>query len=190
MPVHPDWLLLQQGDQQAFEKIYREHVSSLYSYGKKFSTDTNLVEDCIQDMFINIWDKRLSLGDTDNIKAYLFVSIRRRIIKSIKKNRKIIDFDESILFESELAIDKIIEQSEMNVEKSKKLKTAFDKLNKNQQHIIYLKYYQGFNSNEISEILDINNQSVRNKLSRAVAKLKQYFMTWMVLLTIEIINCL
>lgn len=184
MPIDQDWLLLQQGNQQAFERIYREHIEVLYAYGMKFANDTGLVEDCVQDLFIGLWEKRDNLGDTDNIRAYLFVSIRRRIIKELKKKKNISNIDESNTFTAELAIDSIMEVAELNLEQAEKLKLAFQQLNKNQQHIIYLKYYQGFNSDEIAEMLKINNQSVRNKLSRAMTKLKHCFHVWLTLLII------
>ena len=178
MSINQDWSLFKQGDQQAFERIYKMHIVDLYAYGNKFSKDSNVVEDSIHDMFIDLWNKRNSIGNTDNIKAYLFVTLRRRIIKSLRKSNVISLFEEIDMFQSELAIDSIIEKSELNKEQVTKLQIAFESLTKKQQHILYLKYYQSFNSKEIAEMLKINYQSARNGLNRALTALRKNIMLW------------
>ena len=75
------WRNLKRGDKRALESIYREHASALLKYGRKFVADGQLVEDCLQDLFIDIWQKRQNLSDTDSIKKYLLVSLRRLIIR-------------------------------------------------------------------------------------------------------------
>lgn len=187
MSTNQDWSLFRQGDQQAFERIYKMYIVDLYSYGNKFTKDKNTTEDCIHDMFINLWQKRESIGNTDNVKAYLFVTLRRRIIKSLRKGNVISLFEEVELFESELAIDSIIEKSELNNEQAKKLQSAFDSLTKKQQHILYLKYYQDFNSKEIAEMLKINYQSARNALNRALIALRKNIMLWFFTIIIKLI---
>jgi len=180
-----NWLLFKQGNKDAFERIYREYIDSLYDYGKKFSLDTNLVEDCIQDMFIELWNKRLGLANVDNIKAYLFVVLRRRIIKSLRKNNTIPINEHIDSFNVELAIDTILVQSELNIEQGRKLEKAFKSLSKNQQQILYLKYYQDFDNKEIAEILKINYQSARNALNRAMIKLRNNLLFWFIILNVK-----
>jgi hypothetical protein len=52
------WHDLLNGDKIALEFIMNEYMDSLFLYGKRFSTDTNFIEDCIQDLFIGIWQRR------------------------------------------------------------------------------------------------------------------------------------
>ncbi len=59
--------------------LYKSHIEILYRYGHKLTTDTQLVEDSIQDMFIELWNSRKRLSDTDSIKYYLFRILRRKI---------------------------------------------------------------------------------------------------------------
>ncbi len=185
MAIDQNWVLFKQGNNIAFEKIYKEHINELYDYGKRFSLDTNVVEDCIQNLFIDIWNNRKNLGDVENVKAYLFISLKRRIVRFNKKSLSVVSIDESIYFKSELSIETILVDTEMNSEKIKKLHNAYQKLSKKQQHILYLKFFQGFNNKEIAEILEINYQSARNALNRALSKLKTYFTIWMVLANIN-----
>ncbi len=182
MNKDPNWVLFKNGNHNAFEKLYREHMSGLYDYGKRFSVETAIVEDCIQDMFIDLWNKREKLNDVENVKSYLFVTFKRRLIRMLTKNKVFDSIDENNYFDIELSVESIMEKMEMDREKITKLKNAFEKLSKNQQHILYLKFYQGFSNKEISEILQINYQSTRNALTRALTKLKTHFLIFFTLL--------
>ena len=71
------------GNQDAFRIIYNNHVQSLFRYGCHFTYDEALVKDCIHDVFIELAKYRAGLGNTNNIKLYLFKSLKRKIIKSM-----------------------------------------------------------------------------------------------------------
>ena len=188
MNKDPNWVLFKNGNHRAFEKLYREHMSGLYDYGKRFSVDTAIVEDCIQDMFIDLWNKREKLNDVENVKSYLFVTFKRRLIRMLTKKKVFDSIDENNYFDIELSAESIMEKMEMHSENITKLKNAFEKLNKNQQHILYLKFYQGFSNKEISEILQINYQSTRNAMTRALTKLKTHFLIFLTLLNFIILT--
>jgi len=187
MTKDKNWTLFKTGDYSAFERMYREHIGELYDYGKKFSSDSSIVEDCIQDMFIDFWEKREKLNDVENVKAYLFVSFKRRLLRELKKNNVVKPIEESDDFKTELSIEEILEKTEMDSQNIKKLQTAFQKLNKKQQHILYLKFHQGFNNKEIAEILQINYQSTRNALTRALSKLKTHFLVLIISFGIDLL---
>ena len=67
------WRRFIEGDEEAYACIYRQYVDSLYAYASCFISDKCLVEDCIQDLFIKIYQNRKSLKETDNIKLYLYL---------------------------------------------------------------------------------------------------------------------
>lgn len=176
------WFQFRNGDHDAFEEIYREQIDSLLSYGKKFSDDQTLVEDAIQDLFIDMWKKRESLGDTDNIRGYLLLSLRRSIFKKLKKQSKYISEEQVDVgyFKTELAIDQLIINEEIDEEKAAKINLAMSNLPDRQKELIYLKYYEGLEYNVIGEMMGLNYQSVRNLASRAIATLKRTILLWIV----------
>lgn len=170
------WNQLKAGKRQAFESIYRNNFVHLYNYGKKLSRDESLIEDCIQDLFIELWERRERLGETDAIKPYLLVSVRRKIINAAKKLQKTISdqepTDES--FEAELSIDTLLIEGEEQQERSSQLKDALQQLSHRQREVIYLKYQQNMDYKDIAETMDINYQSVRNLASKAIRELSKY----------------
>ena len=168
------WSQLKAGDKNALEQIYRGHVDLLFKYGCRFSNNTQLVEDCVQDLFMEIWRNRKGLSQTDSIKRYLLASIRRKIIKHLEKGKKLVsteDHDPS--FELEIAIEERLIDAETKIALSQQLKKAFDSLSKRQKEAVYLKYYAGLDYEDIVTVMDIGYQSLRNLVSNALKKMKQ-----------------
>ena len=81
------WQKLKTGDKWALEQIYAAHAAVLLKYGRRFSADGQLVEDCVQDLFIELWKNREGLGDTDSIRKYLLVSLRRKVIRALSHSK-------------------------------------------------------------------------------------------------------
>ncbi len=90
------WTQIQNGDKTAFDKVYHLHIDSLYNYGTSLTSDIQLIEDAILEMFINIWTKRSSISFNSNIKGYLFTSPRRQIITQVEKQKKTVLKDDFI----------------------------------------------------------------------------------------------
>ena len=177
------WNKLRSGDQKALEEIYRSYFSVLYDYGKKLSRDENTVEDCIQELFVELWNRRDKLSETDAIKPYLFVSLKRKIFHTVKKLRKSTDTElEEKHFDVELSIDEILIAKETTSEQKSNLKAAFDELSDRQKEILYLKYYSEMDYEEITRIMDMNYQSARNLVSRAIQKLSKHLLMILILL--------
>ena len=170
------WKRLKSGDKKALETIYLQEVQFLLSYGKKISTNAPLVEDCVQDLFVELWRNREGLSNTDSIRRYLIVSLRRKIIRKISKRQKVQSekIPEEVDFEAELSIDTKLIAQELSAEQAAQLKVAFAQLSSRQQEAIYLKYYSGMDYKDIAEVMDINYQSVRNLIFNALGKLRKY----------------
>ena len=172
------WRSLKSGNKTAFETIYSDHIRFLLNYGRKFSRNELLVEDCVQDLFIEIWNNRDRLSDTDSIKKYLLVSLRRKIIRQLGRSQKEQgELTGNERFDVELAIDAIMIRQEMDNEQSQKLKKAFEQLSDRQKEVVYLKYYGEMDYDKICEIMDLQYQSARNLLSGALKKLKSILNT-------------
>lgn len=169
------WGQFKSGDRKAFDEIYQLHIDTLYRYGYKFSKDTNLIEDCIHDLFIYLWKNRDTIAHTDTIKPYLLTSFRNRIIKEIKKSQKtkLSDKDEmESHFDAELSREQAIVQEESIIENKEMLEALFKELSARQKEAVYLKFYQQLSSDAICTIMGINNQSYRNVLSTAIKKMR------------------
>ncbi len=168
------WTRLKNGDQNALKSIYDQHYSNLCQYGLRLVTHADIVEDAIQDVFVELWKYKANLAETDSIKSYLFVCIKRKIIKLVKdyqkhsSNEQLEDYFDAGYFEDNLISSEIVE------EQNSKLKQAVSKLSKRQQEVLYLKFEEGLDYEQISKIMDLKYQSVRNLVSTAINKIKDH----------------
>ncbi len=169
------WGKLKEGDRAAFEKIYRTHAATLLKYGRKFSRNEQLIEDCVQDLFIELWRNREGLGMTDSIHCYLLVALRRKVIKQLSTTKKRLSEAEptEVNFEAEITIDQQLITEELSSERAVQLKEAMENLSKRQKEVIYLKYITGLDYEDISEVMGLNYQSARNLVSAALRAMKK-----------------
>ena len=168
------WKQLKEGNKSALERIYSTYISSLLKYGRKFSRNDQVIEDCIQDLFIELWKNREGLGMTDSIQRYLLVALRRKVIRQMDKAKKRVSDTEptELDFEVVIAVDQKLIDLELSEERAAQVKAAMVNLSKRQKEVIYLKYVSGLDYEDIGEIMDLNYQSVRNLVSNALKKLK------------------
>ncbi|MFC0182932.1 RNA polymerase sigma factor [Pseudarcicella hirudinis] len=169
------WNAFRAGDEIAFGQIAEQYYRNLFSYGLKFSKDRELVKDCIQDLFMDLWYKRETLGDTEFVKFYLFKSLRRKIHKEILKNHWISEEDD-LVFEAENIETRSVEQQIIELETNEfqiqQLKLHLDTLPKRQQEIIYLRFYENLDNEAIANVMSISRQAVANLLYRTIRELK------------------
>lgn len=169
------WNRLRQGNKEALETIYRTYYSILNQYGQRFTNDLSSVEDSIQELFVELWNSRERLSETDAIKPYLLLSLKRKIIRSTQKIRKSTDVElEEYHFDAVLDIEAIIVDGEDMAERKQKLQIAFSELSDRQKEIVYLKYYADLDYDAIAKQMDLNYQSARNLLHRAITKLSKH----------------
>jgi RNA polymerase sigma factor (sigma-70 family) len=173
------WKRLKTGDKQAFSILYQRYVKILYSYGKRITRDEKLVEDSIQDLFIDLWQSRDNLGDAIAVRFYLFRSLRRKIYRSNPNRptspvRPHEDLDLSNIESSDYTQEDLIIGEEEAKKNSLVLHNLIRNLSIRQEEALLLYYYEGFNYTQIAELLAINEQSARNLVQRALIKLKKY----------------
>ena len=167
------WHQLKNGNALAFRQLYDKHIDSLMAYGYKFTADRQVIEDCCQELFITIWQKREELPYMEKPVKYLFRAMRNNLVKKIQRiENRYIGGAKDYVFELVPSADKEIIQNEEVKEQSRKLHNALKELPSRQKEAIYLKYQKGLEYDEICEIMDINYQSARNLISRALTTLR------------------
>ena len=136
-----------------------------------------MVEDCIQDLFTNLWVKRNSLGSTNKIKPYLLISIKRRILRQISKVKKITNIDYINEFNLEFSIENQIVKEDNNAENINRLNETLEKLTPKQKEVIYLKFFEQLSYAEIAQIMRVEVKAVYKLMARAIKSLKSNFNT-------------
>lgn len=168
------WKDMISGNKKSFENLYKQYFQALINYGFRITKNENLIEDAVQELFISIWNNRMHLSEVNEVKFYLFRSLKNRILRQLE--RDIFDKSEDIdvyldflnsISEEQKKIDS--EQFDANLDT---LQRAIAHLPIRQQEVINLKYYHDFTLDEIAKLMDVNKQSVSNLLFRSYAILR------------------
>ena len=77
------WSQFLAGDNEAYCWIYKVYIQMLFRYGHNFTSDTELIKDCIQDVFTGLYKNRKQLITPKNIKVYLLVSLKNSLINAL-----------------------------------------------------------------------------------------------------------
>ncbi len=170
------WKDMISGNKKSFEDLYKQYFQALINYGFRITKNENLIEDAVQELFISIWNNRTNLSEVNEVKFYLFRSLKNRILRQLEKDifDKSDDIDVYLDFlnsisEEQKKIDS--EQFDANLDT---LQRAIAHLPIRQQEVINLKYYHDFTLDEIAKVMDVNKQSVSNLLFRSYAILRKH----------------
>lgn len=167
------WMRFKQGDLNAFQDIYDGFLPKLYAYGTKLSPGFELLDDCIQELFLEIYTHRQNLKVPENLEFYLLKALRRILFHRIKKENRFINLEEtgtrSFLMELEL---ENYETEDFRQERIEVVKAALTELTTSQREILYLKFYSNLSYSEIGEMLGVRPDSAKKQVYRIVERLR------------------
>lgn len=169
------WVSFKAGEKWAMAFIYSENAEKLYRYGLKFTSDSALVEDVLQDLFTGLIKNRNSLGDTDNILFYLLKSFKRMLLRKIQSEKRY-DRNEEIEryhFEVVWSVEHDLILSEFSKHKQKMLSEALQKLTPRQKEAIYLRFTRELDYREVAGLMNISVEACRNLIAKGIAVLKK-----------------
>lgn len=174
------WQRFIAGEVVAFDYLMSSHFRSLFHYGSKFSKDKEFVKDCIQDLFLSLWERRDNLSSDIVVKPYLMASLRRLMHRKHDQNARL-EGEEYRGQEGSFLLEFSVEQQYIEQEStlllSQKLQRLLDELPLRQKEVVYLKFFQELDRSQISEIMEVSPQTVSNLLQIAIKHLKKHWRT-------------
>ena len=169
------WADLKAGDEKAFSLLFKRYYGYLIQYGNSFSPHAEKIQDCVQDVFTDIWIYRNSLSDTVVVKAYLLSCVRKRIVRLQQRDKvfnKTTSMD-AIDFLLDFSIEQQLISDELTAGKVEHLNKIVNVLPSRQKEALFLKYHHGLQIDEIAAILNVNYQSASNLLHRALVNIRK-----------------
>ncbi len=161
------------GNIAAFTGIYDSYIQLLFNYGAKLTTDRELLKDCIQDVFVKIYNKRNELNEVQNLKSYLLISLKNKLCDEARRRVHLSDVQVENV---DVVSTDNVEKNYLSREKEKYDNALLSRLMRNlsprQRTAIELYYFEERKYEEICTILKMNYQSVRNLIYRSMLKLR------------------
>jgi len=171
------WLEFLRGSDEALGEIYHGYANKLFNYGRQFTKDESLVLDVIQDVFFELIKSRNKLSVAESIKYYLFASFRRKLLREIKRNKKVI-FKANFYLEDSFGIQlnphHIHQENLFTADQKHLIENYCNKLPPNQREAIVLYYLHELSYKEVSKVMHLPKvKSARSMIYRALKRLNQ-----------------
>ena len=163
------------------EEIYKSHIDDLYTYALYLGFEKESIMDAIHDVFCNIAENKEVLRSVSNIKSYLFRSVRNRLLDIHMSKQKTVEVNTDIEehndlpFNFHINIDNEIESMEERELIKNRIDSMLELLTNKQREIIYLRYIQEYDYQQIAEILNISVHGCRKLVSKSILRLRDKY---------------
>uniref|UniRef100_UPI0032163938 RNA polymerase sigma factor n=1 Tax=uncultured Draconibacterium sp. TaxID=1573823 RepID=UPI0032163938 len=171
------WRKFVEGDKEALATLYFQYFDVLLNFGMKYSANRFLVEDSIQNIFVDLLKKQPELVPVENIRFYLIKALRNQISYDQRKNKKLTVIAEpsEMDFRITYATENALISKDRDEIQAKFLKMVTETLTDRQKEALYLKFNCGFDYVEIAEIMQISVESARTIIYRTLKTIKKTF---------------
>lgn len=170
------WEVLRQQDGTDARKLLMELTCLLrFSYRWKFSWDKDFIRDCVQEVFVNIWQHRKKLALPHSPLGYLLTSLPSKMASNYPKVWIPINGFSRFDIARESPKDHSLFGPEEIKTQSQLIQKLLTRLSPRQQEAICLRFYQGLSRRKIGSIMGLSQQSASNTLQKTLHSLRK---TW------------
>ena len=148
---------------------FRRYYRPLCLYAMHYLRDIDLVEDVVQDCFVELWERVNTEKEIINVKAYLYMMVRNRCLDTLKKDNQI----DCNVSPSDLAGIIQDEEAEERSLIEARLWTAIDSLPEKCREVFLLSKRDGLKYKEIAVKLNISIKTAENQVAKAMKVLKE-----------------
>lgn len=154
---------------EVFEEIFKTFYPDLYKFAYAYLMNENLAEDVVQDVFVALWTTAESMPWNTKLKNYLYSSVKYGCLDYLK-HLQVIDNNKEKLTEALIYSGTV--EYEDNQELLEKVNQCLQELPDQQRKVLELKVVKGLNYREISQELNISEESVHTHVKRAYRYLR------------------
>lgn len=168
------WKELKEGNPDALGYLYDTYIDRLFSTAIKMTDNRELAKDALQEVFVEIWHYRNSIGDVNYSYSYLAKVLKSIILKKVKTKiviNTLIDNDQRA--DEDRNIEEALVMSDTVREQTTMLNSAISNLTTRQKQVVKLRFFEGLTYEQIAAKLCMNYQSVNNLAFRAMLNLRK-----------------
>ncbi|HEY8894200.1 MAG TPA: RNA polymerase sigma-70 factor [Niastella sp.] len=176
IPYNEQLLLngLRQGDQACFDQLYQLYSERLYINLLKLVKHPETAEEILQDIFIQVWEKRTTIEIHTSIRAYLFRVGENKVYDFYRKVRR----DKVLYAHVKAAASEQythIEETLLFRENEQLLHAAVAALPPQRRQVFELCKFQGKTYEQVSALLGISTSTINDHIVKATRSIRQYF---------------
>lgn len=153
-----------QGDTRAFTTIYNIYYPRLFNFVKHLMSDRQEAQDITAETFVKLWRLHPNFSSQEKIRAFLFVTARNACYDALKNNARETNQQKELIIHQLLPeTDNVILREEIKADVLDYIYSEIEKLPQQCKAVFTLSYLEGRKNNEIAELLQITDKTVRNQ---------------------------
>lgn len=158
-------------DEKSFSILYGKYWQEVYNNSLWLLKDHAQAQDVTQEVFVQLWLRRKEL-QISNLKAYLYISVRNRILRIFEKRKHFVPFEIVVKEAGGVYTDESADFLALKNEFLEAYKNFLDSLPSQRRKIFDSYFEQGLSTDEIAQQLSLSRKTVQNQLGRAMTFLK------------------
>ena len=167
------------GDVKAYESIFKSYYQPLCNYARLLmDNDLEEADEAVQQVFLNVWDKRANIEINTAIQAYLYRAVKNECLNKIKHNKVKRMYQKEMEYSGEGSVD-TTNDTVLSKELELKIKEAVGTLPEQCRLIFQLSRFEGKKYNEIAEDLGISPKTVENQIGKALRIMRVQLMDYL-----------
>ena len=147
-----------------FEELYKQFQPSLLNFAIYLTGSRPDALEIVNDVFLNVWDKRENLDLDDSLKGYLFSSVKNRTINFHKKKRLKVVQD----LPNDRVSDFSADRGLLEKEQSQIMLDILESLPPKCRQVFVMSRIDCLSYKEIAELMDISVKTVEGQMSKAL----------------------
>lgn len=171
--IEKNWHLLAGGDREGLYECFDLFYDDLFRLGVSLYRDVDLVQGCINELFLELWKIRDRLKDVQNIQQYV-ITIFKRILYKATNGTKVVEFDEASHMEiTQSSYEEMLIATQTDEGIKAKLQVAMKQLSGRQMQLVQMRYYEGRGFKEMAEATGLTERTIYNTLHNALQVLRK-----------------
>ncbi|RAJ10910.1 RNA polymerase sigma-70 factor (ECF subfamily) [Chitinophaga skermanii] len=173
------------GDKESFYRCFNAVYDDLYRLGIYLYRDQYLVQESINELFLELWKIRAKLTDVHNKQQYIITIYKRILYKTHAKlntgAHEPVENIEEIPQLSQPSYEELLISAQTNDGIQQKLKRALTQLTARQSELIKMRFYEAMSYKEMAEKTSLTERTIYNTLHNALEVLRKhmyFFFSW------------
>ncbi|GBF22380.1 MULTISPECIES: RNA polymerase sigma factor [Arenibacter] len=162
---------LKKGNENAYVYLVEYYHNRLCVYANSLIRDDLMAEDIVQNVFVQVWEKRHKLKHDFSLENYLYKSVHNKFIDQYRKGKAVMALERKYIEALELAVEEKDEMQEQKI-----LGILFDAIHElppKCKQIFLLSKKEGLTNMEISEYLNVSKKTVEGQITKAFGILRE-----------------
>lgn len=164
-------VLMKKGNNQAYAAIYDRYKNVMYRHAYRKTGDREEAQDVLQDVFLNLWNKRDQVSEEENVSGYLYTAIRNRILNLFSHKKVRTRYEASLLHFTQtgsVVTDHLIREKQFSALIEEEIAALPPKM----REIFLLSRSKHLKNKEIAAHLDVSEHTVATQIKRALKILR------------------